>query len=143
MIIKKDFEYRPHEGELEKATNAYIMSLVAVMVALPFPVINLIATFFFYLGHKKSTHFVRWHTTQALLSQFSLFLMNIFAFRWTLLIVFGDSVATNLYISYMITVLLFNLTEFIATIYTAVKIRKGQHLEWYFYGPLTNTIVKS
>ena len=37
----------------------------------------------------------------------------------------------------------FNLIEFITTIYTAIQTRKGIHVEWWFYGPLTNLICKS
>ncbi|NNE26354.1 MAG: DUF4870 domain-containing protein [Saprospiraceae bacterium] len=143
MIHKKEFDYTPHDTELEKASNGYVMSLVAVMVGLPLPIINLIATFIFFMGQRHSTYFVRWHTTQALLSQFSLFVMNVVAFRWTVYIIFQDSAVNDLYIAYMLTVFLYNLTEFIATIYTAVKVRKGQHLEWFFYGPLTHEFVKS
>ena len=143
MIHKKEFDYTPHDSELEKASNGYVMSLIAVMVGLPLPIINLIATFIFFMGQRKSTYFVRWHTTQALLSQFSLFVMNVVAFRWTIYIVFQDGSVSNLYVAYLLTVFLYNLTEFIATIYTAVKIRKGQHLEWFFYGPLTHEFVKS
>lgn len=140
MIHKRDFDYTPHEGELEKASNSYLMSLIAVMAGLPLPIINLIATLAFYIGNKKSTYFVRWHTTQALLSQFSLFFANTCGFWWTINVFFQNTEITNTYIAYMITVFLYNLAEFIATIYTAVAVRNGSHIEWFFYGDLTNEI---
>ena len=143
MIHRRSFDYVPHDSELEKASNAYVMSLIAVMAGLPLPIINLIATLIFYFGNRDSTRFVRWHTTQALISQLSLFIMNVIGFRWTIYILFQDGQVNNLYIAYIITIFLYNLTEFIATIYTAVKVRKGQHLEWFFYGPFTNEIVRS
>ena len=34
----------PHEDEKERASNCYVMSLVAVMIGLPMPIINLLAT---------------------------------------------------------------------------------------------------
>ena len=34
----------PYEEEKERASNCYVMSLVAVMVGLPMPIINLAAT---------------------------------------------------------------------------------------------------
>ena len=58
-------------------------------------------------------------------------------------IIFGSDTLSSKYISYIIAVLIFNLTEFIATIYTAIQTRKGLHVEWWFYGTLTNVICKS
>ncbi|PIY33611.1 MAG: hypothetical protein COZ08_04965, partial [Bacteroidetes bacterium CG_4_10_14_3_um_filter_42_6] len=89
------FYYSPNEYESEKASNSYLMSLIAVIAGLPFPIINLIATFAFYLGNRKGTYFVRWHCTQALLSQFSLLLMNSVAFWWSVTVLFGSENLSN------------------------------------------------
>ena len=138
------FSYTVTESELEKASNGYVMSLIAVMIGLPLPIINLLATFVFYLGNRKGTHFVRWHCTQALLSQFSLFIFNTVGFWWSMSILFKDTVdISNNYIAYIATVLLLNAVELAITIYTAIKTRKGEHVSWWFYGPLTNLICKS
>jgi hypothetical protein len=142
MILRKAFDYSPGEHEAESASNSYLMSLVALVAGLPLPIVNLIATFFFYLGNRKGTYFVRWHCTQALLSQFSVLFINSFGFWWTISIVFYDESISNVYLAYMLVVLVFNLTEFIATIYTAIQTRKGIHIEWWFYGELTNNLVK-
>jgi uncharacterized Tic20 family protein len=141
MIIDNT-SYSPTDHEAEKASNSYLMSLVAAIAGLPLPIINLIATFIFYMGNRKGTYFVRWHCTQALLSQFSLLFMNSFGFWWTVSIIFSDAVVTNYYVAYVITVILFNLIEFIATIYTAIHTRKGEHVQWWFYGDLTNLICR-
>lgn len=141
MIIDNT-PYSPTEHEAEKASNSYLMSLVAAIAGLPLPIINLIATFIFYMGNRKGTYFVRWHSTQALLSQFSLLFMNSFGFWWTVSIIFSDVVITNYYIAYVITVLLFNLAELIATIYSAIRTRKGEHVKWWLYGDLTNMICR-
>lgn len=143
MINKTTFSYEPTEHETEKASNSYLMSLIAIIAGLPLPIINLIATFIFFLGNRKGTYFVRWHCTQALLSQLSIFFINSFGFWWTISILFTDEIITNHYIAYLITILILNLTEFIATIYTAIQTRKGIHIEWWFYGNLTNIICKS
>ena len=137
------FYYSPNEYESEKASNSYLMSLIAVIAGLPFPIINLIATFAFYLGNRKGTYFVRWHCTQALLSQFSLLLMNSVALWWSISVLFGLENLSNSFIAYLITVFLFNLTEFVATIYSAINTRKGLHVKWWFYGDLTNMICSS
>lgn len=143
MIDVLKFDYEPGEHEAEKASNSYLMSLIAVIAGLPLPIVNLIATFIFYFGNRKGTYFVRWHCTQALLSQFSMLFINSFGFWWTVSIIFSSEPITSNFIAYIIAAFIFNLTEFIATIYTAIQTRKGIHIEWYFYGNLTNLICKS
>jgi hypothetical protein len=137
------FAYEPSEHEAEKASNSYLMSLMAVIAGLPLPIINLFATIIFYLGNRKGTYFVRWHCMQALLSQLSLFFINSFGFWWTVSIVFTSEEITSKYIAYIIALIIFNVAEFVATIYAAIQVRKGVHLEWWFYGGLTNLICKS
>ncbi len=142
MIHLKTFAYEPGEHEAETASNSYLMSLVALIVGFPLPIVNLIATGAFYLGNRRSTYFVRWHCTQALLSQFSMFIINTIGFWWTISILFAGSTFTNPYFAYIFTILLFNLTEFVATMYTAIQARKGTHVTWWFYGSLTQLICK-
>jgi uncharacterized membrane protein len=132
--------YIPNEMELEKASNGYLMSLIAVIAGMPLPIINLFATLLFYFGNRKSTWFVRWHCTQTLLSQITVLIMNSVGFSWSMQILFGKLIVTNSYIGYMITILLFNLGEFIVTVAMAVRTRKGQHIELWFWGPLTNVL---
>jgi hypothetical protein len=69
--------------------------------------------------------------------------INSYGFWWTISILFTDESISSNYIAYIITALIFNITEFIATIITAVKTRKGIHVEWWFYGNLTTLICKS
>ena len=142
MISTSTFYYRPNESELERASNSYLMSLVAVIGGLPLPILNLLASIFFYLGNRKSTPFVKWHCTQNLLSQFGLFFLNSTGFWWTVSIVFDDEKVTNYYVGYMITLVLFNLVEFISTIILASKTRKGIHAELFLFSDLTNLMIK-
>ena len=143
MIQIKQFIYEPGEHEAEAASSSYLMSLIAIIVGLPLPIVNLIATLIFYLSNRKSAYFVRWHCTQALLSQLSLLFINSYAFWWTVSIIFKGETITSSYIAYLIVVMIFNLTEFITTIYTAIQARKGIHVEWWFYGTLTNIICRA
>ncbi len=143
MITKTKFNYEPLEHEFEKASNSYLMSLMAIIVGLPLPIINLIATFIFYLGNRKGTYFVRWHCSQALLSQLTVLFINSYGFWWTISIAFSTELITNQYIAYIIVAFIFNVSEFIATIYTAINTRKGIHVEWWFYSGITNLICKS
>ncbi len=142
MITTGTFSYKPDDSECEKASNGYLMSLIALMVGLPLPIVNLIATGIFYLENRKGPFFVRWHVTQALLSQASLLLINSAGWWWTLEIIFENQSVNNSYIAYIFVLIIFNLTEFIVTIYTAIQTRKGVHVEWFFYREITNKICK-
>lgn len=143
MITTGEFSYKVDESEGERASNSYLMSLVAIVAGLPLPIINLLATFIFYLANQKSTPFVRWHCTQALFSQLSLVIINSIGFWWTISIIMGDKFISNDYIGYMIVVVTFNLGEFIATIYTAIQTRKGIHVKWWLYGDFSDAMVKA
>jgi hypothetical protein len=68
--------------------------------------------------------------------------INSYGFWWTVSIIFTDEMLTNNYVAYIFAAILFNLFEFIATIYTAIETRKGNHVEWWFYGSLTNLICR-
>jgi len=137
-----DFPYKPDDYEAEKASNSYLMSVVAVIAGLPLPIINLIATAIFFLSNRKGSYFVRWHCTQALLSQVAVLIPNGAGFYWTISIIFGNKEATNDYIAYMIAIVLFNIGEFIATIYAAIRTRKGKHVELWVFGPLATSLCK-
>lgn len=143
MITTEIFSYEPHDSEMERASNSYLMSLVALLGGLPLPIFNLIATVIFYFGNKKSTTFVKWHCTQALLSQLLLFFCNSAGFWWTIAVLFQDKKPTNYYFAYLITIFLFNLVEFISTLILASKTRKGQHAKLFFVSDLTDLLCKN
>lgn len=138
MTSLEKFNYIPSEHEAEKASNSYLMSLIAIMGGLPLPIINLIATVAFYLGNRKGTYFVRWHCIQALYSQLLLLPFNSVGFWWTISIIFTSETISSKYIAYIITIFIFNLIEFIGTIYSAITTRKGEHVEWYVIAGLTD-----
>lgn len=142
MITTTTFRYDIHDGEAERASNSYLMSLIAIVAGLPIPIINLLATLIFYLANRKSTEFVRWHCTQALYSQLSLFIVNSIGFWWTISIITDGIQLSNYYIAYIIMIFLFNFTELLATMYTASKIRKHKHIKWWFYSDITDLSIK-
>lgn len=137
-----EFSYTPDEYEAEKASNSYLMSLVVIMVGLPFPIVNLIASAIFYFGNRKSRQFVRWHCTQALFAQAFTLPVNAAGVYWTIAVVFGHAVLTNSYIAYIFTIILFNFVEFVATMYAAIQTRKAKHVAWWFFGPLADACIK-
>jgi hypothetical protein len=142
VISDQNYRHIPSEEEREKASNSYIISLIAFIGGLPLPIINLFATFIFYFANRQTTFFVRWHCIQALLSQFFVLPLNSAGFWWTISIVFSKTTLSSNYIAYIITLVAYNLVEFIATIHTAIATRKGIHVEWWFFGRLTNLIYK-
>lgn len=132
----------PSEEDAEKASSSYLMSMMAIAVGIALPLVNLIATLIFYLGNRRSTYFVRWHCTQALVSQLSLLPINSVGMGWTLSIVFSDQVLTDAYVAYLLTAVGFNLLELLMTARTAILTRRGRHVSWFFYGPLTDLLCR-
>ena len=141
-MISSYISYPPTEEEAQKASNSYLMSLIAFIGGLPLPVVNLLATLIFYLGNRKAKGFVKWHCTQALLSQLMALPLNSACFWWTISILFTDEKISSNYIAYAMTIVAFNIFEFVATLHTAIAVNKGRHIEWWFVGGLTNLIVK-
>ncbi len=142
MTEHTSLRHNIEDHHAEKASNSYLMSMVAIMAGIGLPLFNLIATFIFYMANRKEAFFVRWHCTQALFSQFLLLLFNAPAFAWLMTIIFGNNEFNNNFFAYISVVLLINLVEFIATIYTAIQTRKGIHVEWIIIGPLAHSVVK-
>lgn len=136
------FLYTPDDSECEKASNSYLMSMMAMAVGMTLPIVNLIATLIFYLGNRNGTYFVRWHCTQALTSQLSVFPINSVAVWWSLSIALTSREISNAYIAYVFTALLFNAFELMMTVRSAIQTRKGHHVYWKLFGPLTDLLVR-
>lgn len=143
--IEGTIDFNPREiteDEREYASNSYLMSLFALFIGLPLPIFNLLATVIFYLGNRKSTRFVKWHCTQALISQLAIFFFNTAGFWWTMAIIFNRKEVSNAYIAYLILILLLNGIEIISTIYTSIKTRKGIHVGWFLFSDITDNLLK-
>lgn len=132
----------PMPDECEKASNAYLMSLLALMVGLPLPIINLLATLIFYFAQRRSSYFVRWHAMQALLSQLALLFANSYLFWWVLGGLMGNRPFNEDFWLYLGFVLIFNIIEFIATIYATINVRKGHHIRWFLIADVCDVFVK-
>ena len=142
MIFIREIAEKPTDYEAEKASNSYLMSVVALIGGLPLPILNLLASIIFFFSNRKESLFIRWHCTQALLCQLSVLFINSYGFWWTVSIIFGSTSFTSNYFAYIIAAFILNLIEFIATIYAAINVRKGKHIEIWFYGRLTNLLFK-
>ena len=142
MNLDEQFNQKPSDHEAEKASASYLMSLIIVIVGLPLPILNLLATVIFFLGHRKSTYFVRWHSMQALFSQLFLFFMNSYGFWWTVAIIFTSKEITSNYIAYLLTIFIVNVIEFFITISAAIKSRKGVHVRMPVFCHFTDLLIK-
>ena len=143
MIAIKQLDAHVSEGDKERATNSYLMSVMALLAGTPLPIVNVAATFFFLLAYRKASYFVRWHCHQALVSQLAVFMVNTITFWWTFSILFGNNELSNKYIAYLIVAFVFNVIEFIGTVYTMVEVRKGRHIAWWLYADITDLMVKN
>lgn len=130
-----------HENDYETASYAYLMSLAIVLLGLPLPIINLIAAIAFWYANRKSSDFVKWHCSQALLGQIPLFITNTILLWWTVKILLDKSSFSSLYFAYFITIALFNLIEFIEFIRTAIKVRKRTDYRWFALAPLADYMI--
>ena len=142
IMSSGSFSYSPPEHEAERASNSYLMSLVVVMVGVPLPIVNVIGSGIYFLANRRSAYFVRWHCAQSLLAQLFTLPVNAAAVYWTLAIIFDRASFSNSYAAYVITAILFNLIEFIATMAAAIWTRRGRHVRWWFFGPLTDALVR-
>jgi uncharacterized Tic20 family protein len=134
--------YYPSESERENASNAYIITLMTVTLGLPFPILNLFACVGFYFLIRKKTPFSRFHSLQAITSQVPVILMNSAAIIWTITILFQKTVISNVFISYVITVFIFNVIDITYNIIAAMKARNGLLYSFAFFGPLSWVLVK-
>lgn len=146
----------PHE--YEQASNAYLMAVVSVIAGLPLPVINVIASFVYYLGHRKSSYFIRWHCIQAVIAQALIIPFNSIAFAWTIaifsrnlsfgmssdvsegIIAYNFSEASISYWLYMAFILLLNVIEFFAVIFTAIRVRNKHNVRWFIAASITDSL---
>jgi uncharacterized membrane protein len=133
---------RIYEEEAEKASYAYLMSTVIVIIGLPMPIINVIANVIFYWANRRKTYFVRFHCLQSMLSQLSVIPLNSIGVGWTISILTGHAQVSNLYIAYIITIIGFNIVEFIASLYAAVQVRKKTDVRFWLFGPMTELFCK-
>lgn len=134
--------YRPREDEKEKASNGYLMSVIALMAGMPIPIINLLASVFFYLGNRRSTYYVRWHCMQAMISQITILIINAIGLDWTIQIFMGHIALTNLYLGYVATVIVFNIIELAVNISAAIRVRKGTYVKWWFWGEVADILTR-
>ncbi len=124
------------QREKEDAMGAYLMMFAAAAVALPLPVINLIAAIVYYYLNKNKSRFIHFHALQSVLSQIPTTLLNWGLLIWLLQIYFFEAAEPNsIFTGYLIMVIIANLLYFIFSVIAAVKARNGKFYYFLFFGP--------
>jgi uncharacterized Tic20 family protein len=123
--------------EKEDAMGAYLMMFAAVGAGLPLPIINLIAAVIYYFINRSKSRFVNFHSFQAMISQLPTSLLNAAAVFWGIRIIVSDEwKLNNIYIGFVIMVVIANLLYIIFSIIAAVKARKGRFYYFMFFGKI-------
>lgn len=132
--------------EREDGMGAYLMMFASLGVGLPLPIINLIAAVVYYYVNRKKSRFVHFHTLQSLLSQFPTSILNAIGVFWWFSIFFNDtgvviedgesftSLFPNVFVGYIIMVVIANLIYIIFSIIGASRAHKGRFYYMIFFG---------
>jgi uncharacterized membrane protein len=129
------------EEDFEKASNAYLMSLVSLIISFPLPIVNLIATLLYYNFSRKENDFVRWHCVQSLLSQVFLVFFNSPSLYFIISYYFKEEWPPIPVLAFIGFVVLLNLFEYIATAYAASVVRNGGNIRWWGFSQLADRVV--
>ena len=129
-----------HDDEAESASNAYLLSLVLLMVGAPLPFLNLLASVIFYLSSRRSSPFVRWHSMQALLTHLVVVPVNSVFLWMTLAILFGYRDPDNFYVGWFFFMAGLNAVKMSGSIYTAIKVRRGVNVRWWALAPVVDAL---
>ncbi|MDR1562952.1 MAG: DUF4870 domain-containing protein [Dysgonamonadaceae bacterium] len=129
------------DDEAEKASFAYLMSMLIVIIGIPLPIINVIGSIFFYIANRKKTYFVRFHAMQSMLLHIAVILVNSVGLFWSISVLTGHAAASNLYFSYIATAIICNIIEIVTALYAAIETRKKKDIKILFFGALSESIL--
>ena len=120
------------------------MMFAAVAVALPLPVINLVAAIIYYYVNRRKSRFIHYHSLQSLLSQLPTTLMSWGLLVWGVRIYLLDLNEPNDYFKgYLVATVIANLVYFTFSLVAAVKARKGRMYYFVFFGRVSYETVFS
>ena len=129
---------RPEEvsrRDRDSAMGAYLMMFAAWFIGLPLPILNLGASFAFWVSEEKRSRFVGFHALQSLLGQIPVSLMNTGMVAWTVYALFSWHFPA-VFFGYLATTVLVNLIYVGISLYACLRARKGR----MFYFPLFGQI---
>lgn len=138
----------------EDGMGAYLMMFASLGIGLPLPIINLIAAIVYYFVNRKKSRFVHFHTLQSLISQLPTSILNAIGVFWTFSLLFKQSdvllveetsdlveLFPNMYVGYLIMVVVANLIYIIFSIIAASRAYKGRFYYMLFFGRIAYNYV--
>jgi uncharacterized Tic20 family protein len=123
--------------EKEDAMGAYLMMFAGVAIALPLPLLNLIASFVYLYLNKSKGKFVHFHSLQALYSQIPVTALNLGLLIWFITILVNDFTFTSQFKGYAAMVLVVNMVDLVFSLIAAAKARKGLMYYYIFFGRIS------
>lgn len=122
--------------EKQKASLAYVISLIIVIASLPLPIAGFLATLGYAKVQQKYSNFVRFHCWQAVLSQLVLLVFTSVFWGWSIQILMSSQEITNKYLYFAAFLIIFILIESVFAIVSAYQIEQGKHPKWWIIGNL-------
>ncbi len=138
---------RPEEisqRERDDAMGAYLMMFASWAVGLPFPFINLIASWIYYLVNRKGSRFVAFNSYQALLVHLPVAVYNALIIIWLLVALIGGHNLSGNFLPAAILGAALNILYIVFSIKALRRAVKGifYYIPWagrpafgHFYGP--------
>jgi uncharacterized Tic20 family protein len=123
--------------EKEDAMGAYLMMFAGVAIALPLPLLNLVASFVYLYLNKNKGHFVHFHALQALYSQIPVTILNMGLLVWLILCLVHDLTFSSEFKGYAAMVLVVNIVDLVFSLIAAAKARKGLLYYYIFFGRIS------
>ncbi|MGM0635097.1 MAG: DUF4870 domain-containing protein [Bacteroidota bacterium] len=139
QILATKNSVRP--DETEKASNAYLVSIVVLSIGFPILFLGVFASLLYFLLTLKDSKFVKWHCHQALFSQIFLLLFNVPLYILIIKSIVQEQIAFAYFWHYLVLVLLINLIDFGFSIVTIVELRKGNNVRWFGLSKLVDKIL--
>ena len=113
------------------------MMFAGMAIALPLPLLNLIASFVYLYLNKNKGPFVHFHCLQALYSQIPVTLLNLGLLTWLIVILVNDFTFTSEFKGFAVMILIVNIVDLVFSLIAAAKARKGLLYYYIFFGPLS------
>jgi uncharacterized Tic20 family protein len=120
--------------EKDDAMGAYLMMFAAWAVGLPFPVLNLVAAFIYFMINRKKSRFVAFHSLQSLLSQIPVTVGNLAVIVWLVSILVTEMIFPQRFFAFLYFMIAINIVYVIYSIVALVRARRGSFFYMPFFG---------
>lgn len=129
-------------SDKQAAIYGYMMSLAVFISTMPIPIINLISNIIYFFAHRKKSYFIRWHVTNALLSQIPLFFMNTLAWYFVWNIIWGEIEITNPIIAFFAITITLNIGEIISSVVCCILVSNDKEINIPIVSSLAHIICR-